>query len=62
MKVLLVDDEAGVRLTVGSQLKDLGHDVIAAPDGEQGWCAYELAMPGVVITDLVMPRESGADL
>jgi phosphoserine phosphatase RsbU/P len=62
MKVLLVDDEAAVRLTVGAQLKHLGHDVVAAPDGQQGWCAYELATPDVVITDLVMAGESGANL
>ena len=62
MKVLLVDDEAAIRLTVGGQVRHLGHDVVAMADGKQGWGAYELATPDVVITDLVMPGESGAYL
>jgi phosphoserine phosphatase RsbU/P len=62
MKVLLVDDERAIRLTLGAQLTKLGHEVVAAPDALQAWCAYESALPGVVITDLVMPGESGVDL
>jgi CheY-like chemotaxis protein len=62
MKVLLVDDEPAIRLTVGAQLAHLGHEVVAAADCTQAWCAYEFALPAVVITDLVMPGESGADL
>jgi DNA-binding response OmpR family regulator len=62
MKVLFVDDDATIRLTVGAQLRRLGHDVVVAADGREGWRAYELATPDVVITDLVMPGESGASL
>ncbi len=62
MKVLLVDDEPAVRMTVGAQIRSIGHDVVEAPDGQQGWCAFELTLPGVVITDLVMPGETGVDL
>jgi DNA-binding response OmpR family regulator len=62
MKVLLVDDERAIRLTLEAQLIHLGHEVVAAPDTLQAWCAFESALPGVVITDLVMPGGSGADL
>ncbi|HTY59534.1 MAG TPA: response regulator [Bacteroidota bacterium] len=62
MKVLLVDDEPAIRMTVGAQLRSLGHDVVTAEDGLKAWYQYEVSLPSVVITDLVMPGESGVDL
>jgi phosphoserine phosphatase RsbU/P len=62
VKVLLVDDEPSIRATVGAQLRNLGHDVVLAEDGEKAWCLYEVALPSVVITDLVMPGVSGVEL
>jgi phosphoserine phosphatase RsbU/P len=61
VKVLLVDDEPAIRATVGAQLRSLGCDVATAEDGQQAWYEYEVALPDVVITDLVMPRGSGAE-
>ncbi|HUI63367.1 MAG TPA: response regulator transcription factor [Bacteroidota bacterium] len=62
MKVLLVDDDSVTRQMVATQLKRLGHEVTTACNGREGWCAYEATLPDVVITDLVMPEESGIDL
>ena len=36
MKVLVIDDEAGVRRTVSLILEDAGYDVSAASDGREG--------------------------
>ena len=62
MKVLLVDDEPALRATVAAELGALGHEVTTAADGMAGWRAYETVMPSVVVTDLVMPAESGVEL
>ena len=62
MKILLVDDEPAIRMTVAAQLRELGHDVVTAEDGLQAWYQYEVSLPAVVITDLVMPGGSGVDL
>ncbi|HXX64598.1 MAG TPA: response regulator transcription factor [Bacteroidota bacterium] len=62
MKVLLVDDDSVTRQMVATQLKHLGHEVTTAGNGREGWCAYEATLPDVVITDLVMPEESGIEL
>ena len=62
MKVLVVDDEPAILVTVAAQLEALGHDVTGAPDVRQAWYAYESKIPSVVVTDLLMPGESGVDL
>ena len=62
MKVLVVDDEPAIRVTVAAALAALGHDVTTAGDGLAGWRAYETALPSVVVTDLAMPAETGVDL
>jgi phosphoserine phosphatase RsbU/P len=62
MKLLLVDDDAVSRMILAKQLRNLGHDVSEASDGDEGWLAFRLERPRIVITDLFMPRSSGIDL
>lgn len=62
MKILLVDDDAVSRMIMAQQLRKLGHEVSEASDGEEGWLAFRLQRPRIVITDLVMPRCSGIEL
>jgi PAS domain S-box-containing protein len=62
--VLLVDDQAPVRILANRLLQRLGYQVIEARDGLE---ALELAKeyPGVIhllLTDLTMPRMGGRDL
>ncbi len=63
MRVLLVEDEDGVRRTAARLLGREGHDVTQATDGLEArklWAAegpYDLVM-----TDVVMPRRGGIDL
>ena len=40
MKVLVIDDEAGVRRTLSMILEDEGYQVISASDGREGIAAY----------------------
>jgi diguanylate cyclase (GGDEF)-like protein len=62
MKILIVDDEPGTRLLVAAAVERLGHRPLQAADGTEGWQAYELHMPEVVITDWAMPGIDGTEL
>ena len=60
-RILVADDEAGVRGFLRIALERGGYEVIEAEDGKQ---AFELARGGkvdLVITDLVMPEQEGIE-
>jgi two-component system response regulator PhoP len=62
MRLLLVEDEAPLRETLGAELKDAGFVVDAAADGEEG-LHYGLDYPvDVAIIDLGLPRLPGMEL
>ncbi len=62
VRLLLVDDEPGLRTAVKAYLEDEGFSVTTANDGEEGWTAAQDRMPDVVITDVMMPRCDGYGL
>jgi len=62
VRLLLVDDEPGLRTAVKAYLDDEGFDVTTANDGEQGWQVAQELLPDVVITDVMMPRCDGFGL
>ncbi len=61
-RILLVDDEPGLRTAVQAYLNDEGFDVTTALDGEDGFQKATQIMPDVVITDVMMPRCDGYEL
>ena len=62
VRLLLVDDEPGLRAAVKAYLEDEGFQVTTANDGEEGWTVAQELMPDVVITDVMMPRCDGYGL
>src|SRR5262245_40914991 len=62
MKILIVDDEPGTRLMVASTVRRLGHEVLEAEDGNDGWRRFEADRPDVLITDWAMPGMDGTEL
>jgi two-component system cell cycle sensor histidine kinase/response regulator CckA len=63
-RVLVVEDEASVRLLVTKVLASFGYTVLEARDGRE---ALSLALkldvpPDLVVTDVVMPRMSGREM
>jgi two-component system KDP operon response regulator KdpE len=58
-RILLVDDEAGIRTTVRRGLEAIGYDVETASDGVEGIRAVESWRPDIVLLDLAMPRMGG---
>ena len=58
-KLLLVDDEEGIRTVLGIALTDMGFDVFTAEDGEQALQIFQKENPPIVLTDIKMPGMDG---
>ncbi|MFH1598304.1 MAG: response regulator [Patescibacteria group bacterium] len=61
-KILIADDEEGLRLALADTFTEEGFDAIQAPDGQ---AALDLALanhPDLVILDFVMPKMHGKDV
>jgi CheY-like chemotaxis protein len=59
VRVLIIDDDADQRTTLGLLLRALGHEVHAAADGRSGLAAVAAFNPEVVLLDFHMPLTSG---
>jgi len=64
MKILCIDDEPEIRDLLGQFLELLGHSVVTANNGQEGWALFSAAPENfdVLITDERMPNMSGLDL
>ncbi len=62
MKVLLVDDDAHVRMLLRERLESAGYQVVEASGGEAALRLYQDAPTDVVIADMVMPGMGGREL
>ena len=60
-KVLIVDDDGMVRLTVRMVLQRAGHQVEEACDGNAGMKALQGGDYDLVITDIIMPDCEGIE-
>jgi DNA-binding response OmpR family regulator len=58
-RVLVVDDEADVRLLVAELLKRAGYEVLDGPDGKAGLRLLHESVPDLVILDISMPILDG---
>lgn len=62
-RIMVVDDDPGVRSITTAFLTDLGHQVTEVPSGEAALAVLEQgAGCDLVVTDLVMPGMSGVEL
>lgn len=61
-RILLVDDEASVRLTLGTMLQRAGHDIMVAEDGDQAIALLEQQAFDLMIVDLCMPGMDGIQI
>ncbi|MGP8243158.1 MAG: response regulator [Bryobacteraceae bacterium] len=60
-RILVADDEAGVRGFVRAVLEQGGYEVIEAADGRQALQGVRAGQVAVVITDLAMPEQEGLE-
>ena len=61
-KILVVDDESSVRITIAEFLKDAGYEVHSAEDAYEAMLLLKEVTFSLVITDLIMPKINGMDL
>lgn len=62
MRILVAEDETSSRLILESALRSLGHEYIAAVDGEEAWRLFETIDVDAVISDRKMPGMDGVEL
>jgi signal transduction histidine kinase len=61
-RILLVDDEAGIRKVLGITLADSGYEVTTAENGEAALSLFRELQPPIVLTDIKMPDMDGIEL
>lgn len=61
-RILVVDDEAGIRDLVGSYLRNAGFDVDEAADGEDALVRFSERTPDLIVLDLRLPGLGGLDV
>jgi signal transduction histidine kinase len=57
--VVIIDDDAGLRVMVREALEQAGLEVEEAADGEQGLAVIESVLPDIVLLDVMMPKLDG---
>jgi len=60
-KILIIDDDPGMRRTVSRILAGAGHEVIEASDGLEGVDLFRKNRPDIVVTDIIMPNKEGIE-
>lgn len=61
-KILIVEDEENERTGLAELVRAWGYDAETASDGVEALQAVELWNPGIIVTDLRMPRMDGMQL
>ncbi len=62
MKVLVIDDEPGLRSAISSALEDFNFEVSTASDGQEGLNLLAKHDFDVVVTDIFMPEKDGIEV
>ena len=61
-RILLVEDEPGLQMTVADLLASDGHEVDTASDGPSGLAKASAGGYGLVILDVMLPGKNGFDV
>jgi len=61
-KILLVEDDKSLREIYGVRLLAEGYEIVSAGDGEEALAIAIKERPGLIISDVMMPKISGFDM
>jgi two-component system response regulator AtoC len=61
MKILVVDDDPGLRKSLNLILGDAGYEVVTAEDGEEGLETAAAVSPDLILCDVRMPKLDGLE-
>jgi DNA-binding response OmpR family regulator len=61
-KILIVDDEPNIVLSLEFLMKQAGFQVFTATDGEAALTAVKAECPDLVLLDVMMPRKNGYEV
>ena len=61
-RVLIVEDEAALRLGLSDRLESEGYEVAAAADGEEGFALARGGGFDLIVLDVMLPGKSGFDV
>lgn len=60
-RILLIEDDAALRMLYEDELGEEGYEVLSARDGKEGLWRYEQERPDLVVLDIVMPVMDGIE-
>ncbi len=61
-RIIIADDESHITHLLSYKLKQAGHDVLVANDGQAAFDLISKILPDLVITDLQMPVMDGYEI
>lgn len=60
-RILLVDDDESFRSMLGITLRQMGHEVLEADNGDEGLRLAAAEPPDLVFLDMIMPEKEGLE-
>lgn len=61
-RILIVDDEPNIVVSLEFLMKREGFEVAVAPDGEAALRALEERLPDLVLLDIMLPKKNGFEV
>ena len=61
-RILIVEDDEGVRRSLGLALGDEGYDVVLTENAADALAAFEAEAPDLMLIDVMLPGQNGLDL
>lgn len=61
-RVLIIDDDPGIRRMIRVNLECIGHEVFDAPDGAVGMAEFKRRNYDLIICDINMPNKDGLEM